>query len=411
MAQTRYNEYLQKLKTNYQPAIKIDWLNRDGSVKSEISNSYIDMSGSLSINMNSGCRRSCTITLDNTHGEFPIDITGIWYTQQIKLWMGVYLDDGSPYYFPQGVFYISSVTEENAPGKRLITLECVDKWAFLDGSLNGNLDGIYIIPIGSNIYQAIEKLLQTSLFTGGNVVELNEPIVNSIDPVQPMFSSYYLTKKYTTPDGKTHNAIETPYEVRIEYGKTYADILLELATILGAFIYYDADGRLTIEPTQDDISDASKPIMWTFTPLEQEFLSEQSQHDFTSWYNDVLVIGYVINGYQAHGRAQNQNPSSPTCIQICGFKTQQPYQDSAYYTDEQCEELALYYLKKLTIKQRNVTITSAPIYHLQENRLIECIRPYTMVKEALLISGMSIPIGTTGTMSITATSVNDLTFK
>lgn len=411
MAQTRYNEYLQKLKTNYQPAIRIDWLNRDGSVKFEISNSYVDMSGSLSVNMNSGCRRSCNITIDNTNGEFPINITGIWYNQMIKLWMGIYLDDGSPYYFPQGVFYISSITEENVPGKRLLTLECVDKWAFLDGSLNGNLDGIYLIPIGANIYTAIESLLKTSIFTGKNISETNEPLYNAIDPTNPMFSNYYLSKTYTDLDGKIHKAIETPYEIRMEYGRTYADVLLELATILGAFIYYDADGRLTIEPTQDDISDVSKPVMWTFTPLEQEFMGEQSMHDFTSWYNHVIVIGYIINGHQAYGTAYNRNPSSPTCIQICGIKTQQPYQDSAYYTDEQCNEIASYYLKKLTIKQRNVTITSAPIYHLRENRLIECVRPYTFVKEPLLVSGISLPIGTTGTMSITATSVNDLTFE
>ena len=284
----------------------------------------------------------------------------------------------------------------------------------LDGTMWGYLDGIYITPIGSNIYEAIEALLRTSRFTGQDVVTNNEPKTNAIDCIQPMFSSYYVTKTYTdsTKDPpKEYNAIETPYEVREEYGSTYADVLLEYATMLGAYIYYDVDGRLTIEPTQDDISDLSKPILWTFTPDEQEFMSEDSVHDFKTFYNDIMVIGYITNGMQAKGRAQNVNPSSPTSIPMIGIKTYPPYQNTAYYTDEQCEELANYYLKRQTIKQRSVTITSAPMYHLRENRLVQCIRPFTYVEEPLLINGMTIPIGTTGSMSITATSVNEFNFE
>lgn len=409
MADRKFDQYMAKLKTNYTPAIKIDWLNPDETVQREITNDYIDMSGTLSVNMNNGSRRTCEITVDNTGGKFPIDVSGIWYGQKIKLWMGLYLDDGTPYYFPQGVFYISSATEYNEPSRRVVSLQCVDKWAFLDGSLFGNLEAIFTAPIGANIYELIEDVLLASRYTGENVKLNHEPLINAVDPIQPMFTYYYVNKTYID-GGKRYKAIETPYEIRMEYGKTYADILLELATILGAYIYYDVDGRLTIEPTQDDISDASKPIMWTFTPLEQEFLAEQSQHDFTAWYNDVIVVGYVVNGLQATGRAQNKNPSSPTCIQRNGIKTKEPYQDTTYYTNQQCNELANYYLKRLTIHQRSVTITSAPIYHIRENRLVYCVRPYTMVREPLLVSGMSIPIGTTGTMTINATSVNDLSF-
>ena len=308
------------------------------------------------------------------------------------------------------MFYVNSVEESNTPLQRTVSLHLIDKWCFLDGTMWGNLDGIYIVPIGSNIYDALTKLLKTSRFTGENVDEAGEPQTNAVDPIMPNLSSYYLTKTYK--DGETtYNAIDTPYEIRMEYGKTYADILLEFATILGAYIYYDVDGRLTIEPTQDDIVDSSKPILWTFTPNEQEFLSEDSSHDFGTFYNDIIVIGYTTNGKQAKGRAQNKNTASPTAIQIVGIKTYPPYEDAAYYTDEQCNELAEYYLKRQTIKQRSVQISSAPMFHLRENRLIECVRPYTMEKEALLISGYDLPIGTTGTMSITATSVNEFSFS
>ena len=405
-----YSEYLYTLKTNYRPAIKIEWVNNDGSSYGEITNSYVDMSGTVSVSMENGTRRTADIELDNSSGEFSVDVYNLWYGKMVKLWMGVYLSDGSPYYFPQGVFYVNSVEESNTPLQRTVSLHLIDKWCFLDGTMWGNLDGIYIVPVGSNIYDALTKLLKTSRFTGENVDEAGEPQTNAVDPIMPNLSSYYLTKTYK--DGETtYNAIDTPYEIRMEYGKTYADILLEFATILGAYIYYDVDGRLTIEPTQDDIVDSSKPILWTFTPNEQEFLSEDSSHDFGTFYNDIIVIGYTTNGKQAKGRAQNKNTASPTSIPIVGIKTYPPYEDSAYYTDEQCNELAEYYLKRQTIKQRSVQISSAPMFHLRENRLIECVRPYTMEKEALLISGYDLPIGTTGTMSITATSVNEFSFS
>lgn len=405
-----YSEYLYTLKTNYRPAIKIEWVNNDGSSYGEITNSYVDMSGTVSVSMENGTRRTADIELDNSSGEFSVDVYNLWYGKMVKLWMGVYLSDGSPYYFPQGVFYVNSVEESNTPLQRTVSLHLIDKWCFLDGTMWGNLDGIYIVPVGSNIYDALTKLLKTSRFTGKNVDEAGEPQTNAVDPIMPNLSSYYLTKTYK--DGETtYNAIDTPYEIRMEYGKTYADILLEFATILGAYIYYDVDGRLTIEPTQDDIVDSSKPILWTFTPNEQEFLSEDSSHDFGTFYNDIIVIGYTTNGKQAKGRAQNKNTASPTAVQIVGIKTYPPYEDTAYYTDEQCNELAEYYLKRQTIKQRSVQISSAPMFHLRENRLIECVRPYTMEKEALLISGYDLPIGTTGTMSITATSVNEFSFS
>lgn len=407
---TNYDEYLTTLKTNFIPAIKIQYINNDGTVQDEISNKYVDMSGTLSIGSENGTRRTADLTFDNSDGYFSIDSNNVWYGKMVKLWMGLYLSDGNPYYFPQGVFYITSVSESNTPSNRTVSFHLVDKWCFLDGTLWGNLEGIYMVANGSNIYDAIQTLLMTSRFTGKDVNENNEPIYNAVDPITPSFSSYYVTKTYTDGD-KTYNAIDTPYEIRMEYGKTYADVLLEFAKILGCYIYYDVDGRLTIEPTQDDITDISKPILWTFTPTEQEFMGEESSHDFGSFYNDIIVIGYITNGAQAKGRAQNTNPSSPTSIPVVGIRTYPPYEDTAYYTDEQCQELAEYYLKLQTVKQRSVTITSSPIYHLRENRLIECIRPYTKEQEPLLINSISLPIGTTGSMSISATSINEFNFN
>ena len=65
---SRYDEYLQLLKTNFTPAIRLEWLNPDGTAYGELTNQYVDMSGTLTIGMENGTRRTATITLENTDG-------------------------------------------------------------------------------------------------------------------------------------------------------------------------------------------------------------------------------------------------------------------------------------------------------------------------------------------------------
>ena len=135
----RYSQYLDMLKTNYQPAIKIEWVNNDGTAYGEITNEYVDMSGTLSVGMENGTRRTADIQIDNSAGEYSVDVYGVWYGKMIKLWMGLYLNDGTPYYIPQGVFYVTSVEENNSPANRTVTMHLVDKWCMLDGTLWGVL--------------------------------------------------------------------------------------------------------------------------------------------------------------------------------------------------------------------------------------------------------------------------------
>ena len=65
---SRYDEYLQLLKTNFTPAIRLEWLNPDGTAYGELTNQYVDMSGTLTIGMENGTRRTATITLENRAG-------------------------------------------------------------------------------------------------------------------------------------------------------------------------------------------------------------------------------------------------------------------------------------------------------------------------------------------------------
>lgn len=412
-----FQKYLEKIKKNYRSAVKIEWLNPDESVNFEFTDSLYDINVKLDVNYQNGTRRTCTLVLNNDRNKFPVNFNSIWIGQKFKLWMGIYLDEETPYYLPQGVFYVSNPEEVYDPATRTITINGVDKWAYLDGSLFGVLSGTYQTNIGNNLFDATRKLLTLSRFN--NDFSEAKKKEEMIDPVPPLLSPYFDTKtvKIPTLDEKTgetkmvaKKVIECPYTATVERGQSFADVLLEYATILCANIYYDVNGRLIIEPmtdSADDITDTNKEIVWEYTVDEKAFLGLTQTFNFDKVYNDFIVLGNILNGYQFKGRVQNKNPMSNTCVQRIGLRTKPPIEDNQYASDEQCEELAKYHAKTDTILQKSGSIKSVALYHLDVNKLVTVSTPNNdMSKELFLVTGFS--LSSANTMSVNVTSVNIL---
>jgi hypothetical protein len=401
-------KYINKLKSeDFRIAVKVEWLNPDETVNFEFTNSLYDINVELSVNYQKGCRRSCTLTLNNDKNRFPIDFNNIWIGSKFKLWMGIYLDEKTPYYLPQGVFYVSNPDEVYNPSTRTIKINGVDKWAYLDGTLFGTLTGTYQTGLNKNLYEAIRALLKLSRYE--NNFDATEDLTKMIDPVPPLLSTYFLTKT-TVVNGVNKSVLECPYTAKVERGKTFADVLLEYANILCANIYYDVNGRLVLEPiidTADDITDTDKEILWHYTVDEKEFLGLTQTHNFTKVHNDFIVLGSVLNGKQFKGRVQNKNPMSNTCVQRIGLRTKEPVEDNQYVSDAQCVELAKYNAKIDTILQKSGEISSVYMCHLDVNKLVTVSTPNNnMSRELFLITGFS--LSASGTMRITVTSVNVL---
>lgn len=406
-----FDRYLKTVAGNFKKAVKVEWLNPDESVNFEFTNSLYDIGVDLNVNYQNGSRRACTLTIDNDKNKFPINFNNIWIGQKFKLWMGLYIDNETPYYFPQGVFYISNPNEVYQPSSRTIKINGVDKWAFLDGTLNGYVTGTYQTIVNVSLYDATKELLKLSRLTG-----LKTDVVEEyIDPVTPFISPVFLSKTVKIPtlndiEGQTVEVWKCPYTAKVERGKTYADVLLEYATILCAHIYYDVNGRLVIEPmidTADDMTDTNKEILWHYTVEEKVFLGLSQTYHFDKLYNDIIVLGNIVNGFQFKARVQNRNPMSNTCIQRIGLKTKPPIEDNQYYSNDQCKELALYHAKVDTILQKSADISSTPLYHLDVNKLVTISTPNNdMSKELFLITGFS--LNSSDTMTINVISVNIL---
>ena len=402
------NMYIQAVKGEFTKIARLDFLRADDSLAFSIDNNENNgrskafiQDGTLTVNLQNGKRRVASVTLSNIDNEYEYNINKLWFNSRVRLMEGLILPNGKEYYLSQGVFYIVNPEEVFMPEKKTVTLNLEDKWSFLDGTIFGRLDGIYEVPINSNIFTAIESILRLHIGDANSYI---------VDGIRPVFTDYYNNQTTVLPDGRTISDLLMPYTYRCDSDNgTYADIILEMNNILAGWIGYDADGRLRLDPSQDDILDTTKPVMWNFTPNEKNFLGATYTIKNSDVYNDIIITGEALSDYaNVAGRACNYDPSSPTNINIIGNKT---YRESAagYASRRQCEDLAAFKLKRQTILQKSVSIQSSQLFHIKENELVTITRldkPGTPV-ERHLVNGFTRPIAQTGKMTIQATSVQD----
>ena len=408
---TNFQQYLSQLRGEFTKIARLEFLNPDGTVAYVLDNNATNkrsgaflQSGTISCNRQNGKRRQASVTLVNLDNEYEYAVNHIWFGQQIRLSEGIILDDGTEYYIPQGLFEIENPQETLKPGQKTVTYNLVDKWANLDGTLFGNLEDVYEVKADTNIFDAISALLRLDRYT----MENNG--TNPVDPIAPLFTDYYNGKTQTLTDGTVVSLIEAPYDFLSESTGTMADVVLGLNEMIAGDIGYNQVGRLVINPSQDDILDNDKPILWDFTQDDSTLLGADYSPKPTDVYNDVIVVGATSDTNEtARGRAQNRDPSSSTCISRIGLKTIRLEMPN-YYSDQMCQDYAEWQLKRYSVLSKEVTISCTQLFHIVENELITLQRtdkPGSPV-ERHLVTGFSRPIGQTGAMTINCVSVNDI---
>lgn len=406
----QYETYLNQLETDFTKIAKLEFLNPDGSVAFALDNNALNarsgaflQQGTISCNWNNGRRRQASVTLANLNGEFEYNVSHIWFGQEIRLSEGLILPDGTEYYIPQGVFLIENPQETINPNENTVTYSLVDKWANLDGSLFGNLEDVYSVTAGTNLFSAVAATLTLDKFTmasGGS---------HPIDATPPLFTNYYNNKTQTLTDGTTVSLITAPHDFTSDSSGTLADVIIGLTDMIAGDVGYNPTGRMAINPSQDDITDTDKPILWEFTQGKKSFLGADYSPKPTQVFNDVIVVGATSDtNATARGRAQNLDPTSDTCVSRIGLKTKR-IEMPDYYSNQMCKDYAEWQLKRVTSMAKEVSVTSTQMFHIVENQLITVQRndkPGNPV-ERHLVRGFTRPIGQTGTMTINCVSVND----
>lgn len=410
MYSDRFQSYLRQLKTDFIKLARLEFLNPDGSVAFALDNQVQNMrsrafiqSGELSVNLQNGRRRQANVTLANLNSEYDYAIDKVWFGQEIRLSEGLVLPDGTDFYIPQGIFLVENPEEALEPGKKNATYQLSDKWAALDGTLGGNLEGAYGVNAGTNILSAIAALLKLDKYTMAN------DGAHPIDRIAPLLTNYYNDKTQTLTNGQTVSLINAPYDYLSAEEGNIGEVILGLCEMIAAWVGYNAQGRLTVDPSQDDILDTGKPVLWEFNQAEKQLISILTAPRPTEVFNDIIVVGATNNQSRtARGRAQNRDISSDTCISRIGLKTKRiPMKD--YYSDQMCMDYAQWQLKRMAVMSSTVTLNTTQMFHIEENRIITVRRDDKPggPTERHLVQGFTRPIGQTGTMTINAVSVND----
>jgi len=396
MTDERINAYMKALRMPFQKLCRLRFLNPDGSVAFAIDNNVNNPTserrskafiaqGNLSVNFQSGQRRTASVLFDNIDGEFDFSVKHLWFGQEIAIDEGLILPDGTDYYIQQGVFLLTRPVESIQPVGKTIEYSLVDKWANLDGTLYGKLEGSYQIPVDSDPFDAIKALLQED--KGNGIPVDSTPITN-------MYTEWE----------------STPYTLLIDSGGTLSDVITGFAEMLVGIVGYDRSGSLLIEPSNEQVDDIKKPVQWTFNMNETTLLGLTYDIRNEEVFNDYIIVGEKLdNGSQPYGRVQNVDGRSDTSIQVIGRKTIRET-SSGYANNQQCIDLATWRLKRSTVLSKAVSVSASQIFHIQENQLIEIIRTDKegSPTEKHLVQGFSRPLASNGAMTISAISTVDI---
>lgn len=417
-----YQMYLAALSKPFKKVVRLEFLQPDDTVAFALggrgqkipiagrdTRTFLQ-SGSVSVNLANGARRRASVMLGNRDMAFDYAVNKLWFGQRVRISMGMTLPNGEDFYFPMGIFYIENPSVLFSPSEKTATLNLTDKWAYLDGSLFGTLEAAYSVNAGTNIFSAIDSFLLMSKYTYSAASTRSE----MIDPVDAVYTTYFSGKTYSASksDGSIVSDIamtSTPYVITENRGSTMAAVILKLNEMLAGWIGYDAAGALRLEPSQDDIDDADKPVLYEFSPEDPVLISMTESAQVSSVYNDVTVAGQGLTNQAVWARAVNDDPASDTNINLIGRKVLTE-EKADYWNTDQCAALARFYLKRKSVLQKSISIECGQMFHLVENRLISVKRtdkPGSPV-EKHLIQGFTVPIGETGSMSIQAVSVNDI---
>lgn len=342
--------------------------------------------GSITINRAQGVRRSCTIILANIDKESePTQNSKFWYTRKFKLWSGL-VDESSDsiYWFSQGV-YLTTAVSSTSDGRLEIT--GVDKFGLFTAEYGASvLEAEHRIAAGTKITTAIRDILQMSL--GNQFV---------CDPVEPLFDVSLYEE-------------EVPYDISTSAGQYIGDILVELALCLGADIYYDTDGRLNVHAGTMDTHYRQRGSQWVFEARDANLISLGSSADMSSAVNVVTVTGTDENDCRHYYTAVNSDPTSPININAVGKRAGETIETSMGYSQERCKEYAEYWLKEKSLITLSLSFECVFLPHMDVDKNVTITDEETGERKKYIITALTLPFGSTGSMSMSATNIVDLLY-
>lgn len=392
------NAYLAELhKPMRKMYVKMEILSHYEGAIGEITSDLSSTDGSITINKEQGCRRSCSLSIIDRSGKYiPQKDSSFWYNRKFKIFIGLQVDENI-YWFPQGVFVTKSA---NSNGRRL-NVEGVDKYGFLDGTLNARMCLVeYQASVtnskkGTNIATLIKDTLMLDL---GNNIPL-DPVEPIIDPI------FYNVTLYD--------------DIVIDEGGYLGEIFDKIAEMYGANIYYDVNGRLRMERVFNyNLPSWYRHLSPQFELSETEIT--ETDINYTYNYDGVNIITVTTDNTSGEiysYTAKNENPQSPVNINAIGYKG---LDGGTYYIplgdtnkesgEEKCRQQAEYMLLQHTCMSTGISYNLPITPHLNVDNTVRVSNDYyNFDKQLFIVNSITMPLSATE-MSIEATNLQWLPF-
>lgn len=392
------NAYLAELhKPMRKMYVKMEILSHYEGAIGEITSDLSSTDGSITINKEQGCRRSCSLSIIDRSGKYiPQKDSSFWYNRKFKIFIGLQVDENI-YWFPQGVFVTKSA---NSNGRRL-NVEGVDKYGFLDGTLNARMCLVeYQASVtnskkGTNIATLIKDTLMLDL---GNNIPL-DPVEPIIDPI------FYNVTLYD--------------DIVVDEGGYLGEIFDKIAEMYGANIYYDVNGRLRMERVFNyNLPSWYRHLSPQFELSETEIT--ETDINYTYNYDGVNIITVTTDNTSGEiysYTAKNENPQSPVNINAIGYKG---LDGGTYYIplgdtnkesgEEKCRQQAEYMLLQHTCMSIGISYNLPITPHLNVDNTVRVSNDYyNFDKQLFIINSITMPLSATE-MSIEATNLQWLPF-
>ena len=321
-----------------------------------------DENYTININNQQGMRRTCTLTMIDVDKKYlPTINHPFWYNRKFKLYTGVRdYDRDDTYWFSQGIFVCSNASAQ----RYMLTINGVDKFGFLDGTLNTHMiHETYKVEVGSSIGEVIRCTLMLDLGNG-----------LPIDPVLPLIDPAF-------------EQIKTITEIVLDPGAYLGDIFMQIASMLGADVYYDVSGRLVLRRVfNDDIPFyyIYKGAQWHFNDMHEGYIEPTTTYEMDGC-NYIMVATDNTVGEVYSYTAINDNPHSPIAVSHVGYRGDKDnaitYIPMGNTTDkdsveDRCRQHAEYLLLQKTCMTLAVSFNTILIPHLDVEEVITITDSY-----------------------------------
>ena len=338
--------------------------------------------GSINISNNSAVRRTCSIEMVVSNSNFLVaEDSYIWLDKWFRVETGIRnLKTDEIVWFDKGIFAINNPSVAYDVSTKKLSLEGLDLMSTMDGTLGGTLGNITRIPKESSIEDAIRLC------------------VHQLGKI-PNSQIYIEQNALPIPFDLEKSETDTVYSLLDEIKSLYMDWEM-FFDVRGRFVYQKIKNRNVVNPNPNFSNDV---VVFKFLEQHDLAVSYNLNYQFSHVKNKIVVWGRMLDsGIQIHHEMENTNPDSPFSVnKNLGIRLL-TVMDDKIQTLEQATQRARFEFYKHNNMLETVSVECVPLYFLSVNQLIEFDKTDIGLKGKYLIDSISIPLGHSGNMSVSA---------